>query len=98
MRWRRRAPLPLPVDPECHQVSEVLQAYLDGELGPEDADAVTGHLEHCRRCGIEVRTVERVIDTIRRQRPDVDTDALRRLAGFVEQLSADGPPTTEEPS
>lgn len=98
MRWRRRTPLPLPVDPECHQVSEVLQAYVDGELGPQDADAVTAHLEHCRRCGIEIRTVEQVIDTIRRQRPDLDADALRRLAGFVDELSGDRParPTEEQ--
>lgn len=96
MRLRRRAPLPLPVDPDCHQVGAVLQAYVDGELGAQDADAVAAHLEHCRRCGIEVRTVEQVIDAIQRQRPDVDPGALRRLAGYVDELSDDGSTPSDE--
>jgi hypothetical protein len=96
MKLRRRAPLPLPVDPECHQVGAVLQAYLDGELGADDADAVSAHLAYCRQCGIERRTIEQVIAAIRRQRPDLDAEALRRLAGFVDELSGNGHPPTGE--
>ncbi len=87
MRLRRqRQPLPLPTAPDCHQVGSVLQAYLDGELGPRDAEVMAGHLEHCDRCGIEATTVDRVIDAIKRQRPDLDPVPLRRLTGFVDQL------------
>ncbi|MEX0835634.1 MAG: zf-HC2 domain-containing protein [Nitriliruptor sp.] len=89
MRLRRRLPLPLPPDPECHVVGEVLQAYLDGELGPEDAELVAEHLEHCERCGIEAATVERVVDAIKRQRPDLDPEAIGRLTGFVDRLTRD---------
>lgn len=92
---RRRSRLPLSPDPDCHQVGSVLQAYLDGELGPQDAEVVAEHLEHCERCGIEAATVGRVIEVIRRQRPDLEPGALERLAGFVDQLVDDGPPPTE---
>lgn len=87
MRFSRRAVTPLPPDPDCDQVGAVLQAYVDGELGPEDAERVAHHLEHCERCGIEAATVGRVIRTIRRQRPDLETDALDRLGRFVDDLT-----------
>lgn len=96
MRLRRRLPLPLPPDPECHVVGAVLQAYLDGELGPQDAELVAEHLQHCERCEIEASTVEQVVDAIKRQRPDLDPAPVERLTGFVERLTHDGPPA--EPS
>lgn len=91
MKLRRTPPLPLPRDPECHTVGEVLQAFLDGELGPEDAEIVAAHLEHCERCGIEASTISQVVDAIKRQRPDLDPELINRLAGFVERLAADQP-------
>jgi anti-sigma factor RsiW len=92
MRSRRRLPIPLPPDPACHVVGAVLQAYLDGELGPADAELVAAHLEHCDRCQIEAATVTEVVGLIQRQRPDLDTSVVDRLAGFVERLAEDGPP------
>jgi predicted anti-sigma-YlaC factor YlaD len=91
MRLRRRLPLPLPPDPDCHVVGAVLQAYLDGELGPQDAELVAAHLEHCERCRIESTTVERVVEVIRHQRPDLDPEPIERLTGFVDRLTRDGP-------
>lgn len=91
MKFRRRLPLPLPPDPDCHVVGAVLQAYLDGELGPQDAELVAAHLEHCERCQIESATVERVVEAIRQQRPDLDPEPIERLAGFVDRLTRDGP-------
>jgi anti-sigma factor ChrR (cupin superfamily) len=92
VRMRRRTlPLPLPPVPECHVVGAVLQAYLDGELGPEDAEIVAAHLEHCERCGIEATTVERVVDAIKRQRPDLDPEPIDRLTSFVDRLTRSGP-------
>lgn len=91
MRLRRRLPLPLPSDPDCHVVGAVLQAYLDGELGPQDAELVAAHLEHCERCQIESVTVDRVVEAIKQQRPDLDPEPIERLAGFVDRLTRDGP-------
>ncbi|MEX2548605.1 MAG: zf-HC2 domain-containing protein [Nitriliruptoraceae bacterium] len=90
----RKPELPLPADADCRQVGAVLQSYLDGELGPEDAGVVAAHLEHCERCGIETETVARVVDAIRRQRPDLDPEPIQRLAGFLERLPKD-PPTED---
>ena len=91
MRRRRHLPTPLPVDADCEHVGAVLQAYLDGELGPEDAEVVAEHLRFCDRCGIEASTTERVITALRRQRPDLDDGSLERLAGFVDELTREGP-------
>ncbi len=87
MRLRRRADLPLPAEPDCAEVGAVLQAYLDDELETPDAESVAAHLTHCERCGIEAETVGKVIAAIERQRPDLDQDALERLAGFVDELA-----------
>ena len=83
MRFSRRAVTLSPPDPDCGQVGAVLQAYVDGELGPQDGERVAEHLEHCDRCGIEAATIDRVIEAIRRQRPDLEVDALHRLGCFV---------------
>lgn len=92
MRPWRRLPLPLPPDPDCHVVGAVLQAYLDGELGPADAELVAAHLEFCDRCQIEAATVTEVVGLIQRQRPDLDTSVVERLTGFVDRLTDDSPP------
>jgi len=92
---RRRPQLPLPPEPDCHQVGAVLQSYLDGELGPEDAGIVAAHLEHCQRCEIESETVSKVISVIRRQRPDLDPGPIERLTGFIDQLERQGPDALE---
>jgi anti-sigma factor RsiW len=91
MIFRRSTPTPLPPKPECHEVGAVLQSYLDGELGPQDAELVAEHLEHCERCEIEATTVTRVVHAIRRQRPDLESDALTRLHRFVDELTDHGP-------
>ena len=92
MKLSRRATTPLPPTPDCGQVEAVLQAYVDGELGPEDGERVAQHLEHCDRCDIEASTVDRVIQAIRRQRPDLEADALDRLGRFVDDLTGEDLP------
>jgi len=91
MKLRRRLPLPLTASADCHVVGAVLQAYLDGELEPEDTKIVAGHLEHCERCGIERATVLRVVDAIKRQQLDLDPGLIKRLGGFVDRLADDEP-------
>jgi anti-sigma factor RsiW len=81
-----RAATPLPAQPSCEQVGRVLQSFVDGELGPQDAERVAAHLEHCDRCDIEVAVIDRVVRAIRRQRPDLEADVLARLEGFVTDI------------
>lgn len=85
--FRRSQPTPLPADPDCHEVGRVLQCFLDGELGPADAELVAAHLAHCDRCDLESRTVDAVREAIREQRPDLDIDSLTRLERFVDDLA-----------
>ena len=96
MRFRRALPTPLPPRPECHEVGAVLQSYLDGELGPEDAERVAEHLEHCARCEIEVEKVTKVVEAIRRQRPDLEPDVVARMEDFVDELTSGDEPGTPD--
>ena len=95
MKLRRGLPTPFTQPPDCSEVAAVLQAYLDGEVGPGDAEYVRDHLDHCERCDIEADTVSRVIGAIRRQRPDLAPEPVERLSGFVDQLTESGPPTDD---
>ena len=79
----------LPPEPDCRQVGRVLQAFLDGELGPEDAEKVLAHLELCDVCSIEAATVRQVMDAIRRHRPELDGEQLERLERHVHSLADD---------
>ena len=92
MIFRRSASTPLPESPECGEVARVLQSFIDGELGPDDADKVAEHLEMCHVCEVESRIVTEVVATIRRQATDLDADRLGRLERFVDEL-ADGTTT-----
>ncbi len=87
MTWFRRGAItPLSAEPDCHEVARVLQAFLDGELGPDNAEKVAAHLAHCEPCDIESNTVDAVRDAIRAQRPDIDVDELGRLESFVNDI------------
>ena len=86
----RRGLRPLDPDPDCQHVARVLQAYLDGEVGPDDAERVAAHLAVCQHCDIERDTIDAVRAAIRRQRPDLDLEQLTRLERFVHELGDEG--------
>jgi anti-sigma factor RsiW len=71
----------------CRQVRRTLQSFLDGEVGPRRAELVAAHLESCARCHVEADLLERVIEEIRRLRPDLDLAAYTRLVAAVEALT-----------
>ena len=86
-RLRRRDPLRVGDADDCAEVGRVLDAYLDGELGADDADLVAAHLDDCVRCGIAEQRIGEAIAAIRRQRPDLDDAALARLEAFTRRLA-----------
>jgi anti-sigma factor (TIGR02949 family) len=93
--WRRgsrRDTQPADRPMECHEVAEVLQTYLDGYVDEHSARRIEQHLEHCRRCGIEVEAYERIKATLAR-RSELPSDAVDRLREFGERLARG-----EEPS
>jgi anti-sigma factor RsiW len=84
--------------PDCYRVAKVLQAYLDGEVDAATAGDVAGHLEHCRRCGLEAGTYRAIKSAIASgaRSPiggvSVDPAVLERLQAFTVALGErDGP-------
>ena len=78
----------------CHQVGEILQQYLDGNIDADRAGRIEIHLEECRRCGLEAETYERIKATLAAHRPDIPAKSVARLRAFGEQLARGGEPTT----
>ncbi len=72
---------------DCHQVGEILQTYLDGELDERAAGRVAEHLDDCRRCGLEAETYEQLKRSLRRERPDIEAAPVQRLREFGERLA-----------
>jgi anti-sigma factor RsiW len=76
----------------CRQVGRLLQSYLDGELDEDRIAQVGGHLDHCRRCGMEASTYARIkealaaVQTGGALHPE-DRLAIDRLRRFADQLS-----------
>ncbi len=75
----------------CWQVRRTLQSFLDGELDPLRGELIAAHLESCARCQVEADVLSRVIQTLRRLRPDLDLAAFTRLDEVARHLS-DGQP------
>lgn len=84
LRWLRARP-------DCRQVAAVMQSYLDGEIGPDQAELVAAHLEHCERCGIEAEVYRDVKASLEQLRPPVDDAALNRLRTFATGLAGRDP-------
>jgi anti-sigma factor RsiW len=75
--------------PDCRQVADVLQAYLDGELPPDKTHLVAEHLEHCERCGIEADVYREVKESLHQLATPPDQGALARLRGFARGIAGD---------
>lgn len=77
--------------PECHRVRTLMDAWLDGELAPDQAHRVAAHLQDCARCGVELETYQRVKDSLAavavHLRPPADPEALARLQQFADDLT-----------
>lgn len=76
----------------CRDVGRILQTYLDGELDVDRAEKVSAHLEHCLRCGMEVKTYAQIKDALVRvaERGEVhpeDRLTVERLRRFAENLA-----------
>jgi len=71
----------------CSEVGRSLQRFLDGELpGGVAAEALSAHLDECRRCGLEADVYRRIKDAIEHRRPEVPEESVRRLREFGQRL------------
>src|SRR5918994_6178149 len=80
---------------DCHEVGELLQQYLDGHIDAERAQRIEGHLEECRRCGMEAETYARIKATLAAHRPEVPPEVVDRLRECGERLARGEDPTVE---
>lgn len=64
----------------CEQASELVSAYIDEELAPEETGEFTKHLMTCEKCKSEVQQLQVVVDAVR-SLPQVDLPP-----GFHERL------------
>jgi anti-sigma factor RsiW len=53
---------------QCDSASEMLDAYLDGELSPEASAAMREHLQECPRCSAQIAETARLQRALRRAR------------------------------
>lgn len=68
-------------DPGCERCEELLQAYLDRDLAPDEVVVAEGHLDGCDYC----RRRYRFEETLRRY---IRTSATERMpAGLMAKLS-----------
>lgn len=74
----------------CAEVTEVLQAYLDGEVDVETARAVAEHLEECRACDRESELLTNIKNTLASNQRPVDPQIKDALLRFSEQLMTEG--------
>lgn len=49
---------------ECDRIEELLPLYIDGELSPEEASAVTVHLAGCEDCARSLETYQVLEDSL----------------------------------
>jgi anti-sigma factor RsiW len=78
--------------PDCREVAEVLQSYLDGELPESKTHLVAEHLEHCDRCGIEAEVYREVKRSLGQLATPPDRETVDRLRSFAEGLTPDETP------
>jgi len=81
--------------PNCEQVLELLQSYLDEELTDDQGRKVASHLADCRDCEIESSVYTKIKATLATRRRPVDPDVLAALHQFSDQLVASDVPGSE---
>ena len=68
--------------PDCREVFQRLDDYVDRELTPEEASTVLRHLEHCAQCAEEFEVETDVLEMLK--------EKLRHIAappGLMERIA-----------
>jgi len=68
------------VDPNCREMIEKMQEYLDGECSEETCRMVEKHLNECHNCGTCMESIKKTIELLKGSRTvTVPDDAKRTL-------------------
>ena len=73
----------------CREVGLRLQTYLDGELDGDRREALAGHLEDCRKCGLEADVFRQIKSDLAQSAAPTDSEALARLRSFSERIASE---------
>lgn len=76
----------------CHQVEQVMQQYLDGELSPDETPKVLEHLEACKDCGLEADLYNRIKSTLHTYQETPTDDAMASVRALATELATTGLP------
>lgn len=72
----------------CPEVGRLLQRFLDDELSDDaEIEALSEHLDECKRCGLEAETYQKIKDALANRRAPVPQESVDRLREFGEQLA-----------
>jgi anti-sigma factor RsiW len=77
----------------CTEIRANIQLLVDGELTPEEQQAVFDHLEDCRECQAALRREENIAGRVRAARPNIQApDSLRqRIAALAAEHERQAP-------
>ncbi len=77
----------------CHDVEELLSAFLEGELVPIDAEKIEAHLSGCTTCRQFAETLKGLGGFLRDScdEPEFSEGELRRKAALLRQSLMDTP-------
>lgn len=76
------------LSPDCRRSRDPLSAFVDGEVGSEDAEWVRAHIDGCDRCGNAERGLRLLLAALRGG-AEIPVLAPRRLRLRVEQQFAE---------
>jgi anti-sigma factor RsiW len=81
----------------CMQVARTLQRYLDGDLDEPTRARVAGHLDVCRRCGLDAKAYRDIKTALAERGEDLPEEPMERLRAFAAELSSgNSPPRPDE--
>lgn len=82
----------------CHNINDMLSAYVDGALEPSELSKVEEHLERCQHCRREYEDLKAVLDLVQ-SLPEVhpEADFRKQLRQRLENLPANREKTGKPP-
>jgi hypothetical protein len=79
-----------PADMTCHELADLVTAYLDGALPPEERDRLEAHLQGCPGCHAHVSQVRLTVSSLRQLQPSTHEDLSTEQGRILEVFRTRG--------